>query len=165
MKVTDNNLQLEVRPGTEADIPLLLKFIRSMAEFEKLQVTATETILRESLFGENTVAQTLFAFIDGQPVAYAVYYFTFATMVGKRGLWLDDLFVVPEFRSKGIGKVLMAQLAEIAIQNKCGRFEWIVLDWNQAAIDFYRRLGASVLDNWHICRLAEDKIPGVANHH
>lgn len=162
MKFRASDIEVEVREGTVEDIPLLLSFIRSMAEFEKLEVTATEEILRESLFGNKPAAYTLFAFADGAPVAYAVYFFTFGTMMGKRGLWLDDLYVNPDYRGRGIAKALMAYLAEFAIENKCGRFEWIVLDWNKTAIDFYKRLGAKIHDDWRICRLDEDEITKVA---
>jgi len=158
--VTD--MEIEVRAGTVDDVPLLLSFIRSMAEFEKLEVTATEEILRESLFGERPAAHTLLAFADGMPAAYAVYFFTFATMVGKRGLWLDDLYVKTDFRGKGIAKALLAYLADLAIKNKCGRFEWMVLDWNKSAIDFFQSVGATVFDDWRICRLDEDEFDSVA---
>ncbi len=162
MKLSVTDLEIEVRAGTVDDIPLLLSFIRSMAQFEKLEVTATEEILRESLFGNQPAAHTLLAFADGRPAAYAVYFFTFATMVGKRGLWLDDLYVNPDFRGKGIARALMAHLTDLAIKNKCGRFEWMVLDWNKSAIDFYQGLGATVLDEWRICRLDENDFPIVA---
>jgi len=134
-----------------------------MAEFEKLEVTATEELLKESLFGELPAAHTLLAYVDGRPAAYAIYFFTFASMVGKRGLWLDDLFVSPDFRGKGVAKALMAYLADVAIQHKCGRFEWMVLDWNKSAIDFYQKMGATVFDDWRICRLDEDRLASVAN--
>jgi GNAT superfamily N-acetyltransferase len=162
MKLRGTDIKIEVRAGTVDDIPLLLSFIRSMAEFEKLTVTATEAILQESLFGDRPAAHTLLAFADGRPAAYAVYFFTFSTMVGKRGLWLDDLFVNPDYRKKGIAKALMAFLADLAIQNRCGRFEWSVLDWNKSAIDFYQGLGASVLEDWRICRLDEDECARLA---
>ena len=162
MKLGVTDLEIEVREGTVEDVPLLLAFIRSMAEFEKLAVTATEELLRESLFGNRPAAHTLLAFVDGTPVAYAVYFFTFSTMAGKRGLWLDDLYVNSEFRGKGIAKALMAYLADLALKNKCGRFEWSVLDWNKRAIDLYRGLGAIVLDDWLICRLDEAKCARVA---
>lgn len=162
MKLAVADLEVEVRPGTVDDVPLLLSFIRSMAKFEKLEVSATEKTLRESLFGDRPAAHTLLAFVDGEPVAYVVYFFSFATMVGKRGLWLDDLYVNPDFRGKGIAKVLMAYLADLAIQNECARFEWMVLDWNQSAIDFYQGMGATVLDDWRICRFDEEELAGVA---
>jgi GNAT superfamily N-acetyltransferase len=156
------DIEIEVRKGTVEDIPLLLSFIRSMAEFEKLEVTATEEILRENLFGNRPAAYTLLAFSGGMPVAYAVYFFTFSTMVGKRGLWLDDLYVNPDHRGKGIAKAMMAYLAELAMEQNCGRFEWIVLDWNKSAIDFYKGLGATLHDDWRICRLDENEITKVA---
>ena len=162
MRFSASDVEIEVRAGTIEDVPLLLSFIHSMAEFEKLEVTATEEILRESLFGDRPAAHTLLAFVEGRPAAYAVYFFTFGTMVGKRGLWLDDLYVVPDFRGKGIAKTLMAYLAGFAIENQCGRFEWMVLDWNSSAIDFYQGLGATVLDNWRLCRLNEEKLSSVA---
>jgi len=162
MKLAATNLEIEVRPGTVDDIPLLLSFIHSMAKFEKLEVYATEKILQESLFCERPAAHTLLAFVDGMPAAYVVYFFSFGTMVGKRGLWLDDLFVDPDFRGKGIATTLMAYLADLAIQNKCGRFEWMVLDWNKPAIDFYQGMGATALDGWRIYRLEEDKLAGLA---
>jgi GNAT superfamily N-acetyltransferase len=163
MRLAARDLTFEVRPGTVDDVPLLLSFIKSMAEFEKLQVDATQEILRESLFGEHPAAHTLLAFVDGRPAAYVVYFFSFSTMVGKRGLWLDDLFVSPEFRGKGIAKALMAFLADIAIQNHCGRFEWTVLDWNKRAIGLYKDLGADILREWLICRLDEAHLAQVAS--
>ena len=157
-----NDIEVELRDGTITDVPLLLSFIRSMAAFEKLTVTATEESLRAALFGEAPAACVLLAFVGGEPVAYATYFFTFATMVGNRGLWLDDLFVVPAFRGKGLGRAVMAYLADVAMRHQCGRLEWMVLDWNEAALDFYKRLGARVLTDWRICRLEEAQLPGVA---
>lgn len=162
MKIGVTDLEIEIRPGTIDDVPLLQSFIRSMAEFEKLEVSSTEEALKESLFGDRPAAHTLLAFVNGKPAAYAVYFFSFATMIGKRGLWLDDLYVDPGFRAKGIAKALMAYLADLAIKNECGRFEWMVLDWNKSAIDFYQGLGATVLDDWRICRLDEKDFAGIA---
>ncbi len=158
MKLVQNNLEIEIRAGTVQDTPLIMSFIKSMAEFEKLQVRATEEILRESLFSDHPTAYTLLAFVNEQPIAYAVYFFTFSTMVGKRGFWLDDLFVSPEFRGKGIGKAVMSYLAEIAIQNDCERFEWMVLNWNKPAIDFYKALDVTILSEWQLCRLDNKRI-------
>jgi GNAT superfamily N-acetyltransferase len=152
-KINVTNMDIELREGTVEDVPLLLSFIRKMAEFERIDCTATEAVLEESLFGDRPAAATLLAFVEGHPIAYAVYFLTFATMVGK-------LFVDPEFRGKGVAKAMMAYLADIAIENKCGRFEWIVLDWNKTAIGFYNKLGAKILDDWRICRLDEGKFEG-----
>ena len=163
MRLIAKNLELEVRAGTTDDVPLLLAFIRSMAAFEKLPVSATEESLRAALFAESPAARTLLAYVDGKPVAYAVYFFTFSTMVGKRGLWLEDLFIDPAFRGKGIGHALMVYLADLAVQNQCGRFEWVVLDWNESAIGFYKQLGAAFLTDWRICRLDETQISRVAS--
>ena len=153
-----NGIDVDVRAGTAADVPLLLGFIRKMAVFEHLSVSATEESLRAALFGDAPAAHTLLAIVDGDAIAYATYFFTFATMVGKRGLWLDDLFVDPAFRGKGVGQALMAYLADVAVQNECARFEWMVLDWNESAIGFYERLGATVLRDWRICRIDEAQL-------
>ena len=157
------NIEVEVRAATPADIPLLLAFIRAMAEFEKLTSSATEESLHAALFGEAPAARALLAFVDGKAIGYATYFFSFTSMMGRRALWLDDLFVDPVFRGKGIGKVLMAYLARIALENQCARFEWIVLDWNISAIEFYRRLGADVLPDWRICCVDEAQLSRIAS--
>ena len=162
MKLTVTDCEIEVRAGTVDDVPLLMSFIKSMAEFEKIEMTATPQLLQETLFGERPAAHTLLAFVNGKPAAYVTYFFSFASTVGKRGLWLDDLFVSPDFRGKGIAKALMSHLAGIAIQNKCGRFEWMVLEWNKSAIDFYQGVGATVLEDWRICRIEEERLADVA---
>ena len=162
MRLSTGEFEITVRNGTIDDVPLLLSFIRAMAEYERLVVTATEDTLRESLFGHRPAAHTLLAFVGDQPAAYAVYFFTFATMVGKRGLWLDDLFVNPEFRGKGIAKAMLTYLADLAVRNRCGRFEWMVLDWNKQAIDFYTDLGATKLEDWRVFRLDEVNIARAA---
>jgi GNAT superfamily N-acetyltransferase len=162
MRLTAKGVEVHVRAATVDDVPLLLSFFQSMAAFEKLTVSATDDSLRAALFGDAPAARTLLAFVDGTPAAYVVYFFTFSTMLGKRGLWLEDLFVDSAFRGKGIGQALMALLAEIAQQNGCGRFEWSVLDWNESAISFYKRLGATLLEDWRICRLDDGQISRVA---
>lgn len=163
MILTVKGIRVEVRAGTPADVPLLLAFIKAMAAFEKLTTSATEESLRAALFGEAPAARTLLAFIDGKAVGYAIYFFSFTSMMGRRALWLDDLFIDPAFRGQGIGKALMAYLADMAVQNRCARFEWIVLDWNAAAIEFYQRLGADVVADWRVCRLDEAQMARVAS--
>jgi GNAT superfamily N-acetyltransferase len=161
MKFVVNNIEIELRDGKVADIPLLLPFIKTMATFEKLSVTATGEFLQATLFGEAPAARLLLAFANGDPIAYATYFFTF-TLVGKRGLWLDDLFVIPGFRGKGIGRTIMAYLADIAIRHQCDRFEWTVLDRNETAIGFYKSLGASIRTDWWLCRLEQAQLTSVA---
>jgi GNAT superfamily N-acetyltransferase len=163
MVLLAKDTEVEVRACTTVDVPVLLSFFRSMGEFERLPVAATEESIRTALFSEPPAAHALLVFVDGRPIGYVVYFFTFSTLVGKRGLWLEDLFVDSAFRGKGIGRALMAYLAEIAIRHQCGRFEWSVLDWNERALEFYRSLGASVLDDWRICRLTEAQLPRVAS--
>ena len=153
MKLDVHDLNVDVRATTVEDVGLLLAFIHKMARFEKLPVTATEDSLRRVLFGENPAARALLITLDGRPIGYATYFFTFASMTGKRGLWLDDLFIDEPFRGKGIGQAFMRFMNEIATKNDCARFEWMVVDWNEAAITFYKGLGAEIFTNWYICRL------------
>ena len=153
MKLDVPDLNVDVRAATSDDVPLLLAFIRKMGAFEKLTVSTTENDLRGSLFGENPTTRALMIAVDGEPIGYVTYFFTFASMTGRRGLWLDDVFIDEPFRGKGIGKAVMAFLSEIAIKNNCARFEWMVADWNEPAIAFYKGLGAEVFTNWYICRL------------
>jgi GNAT superfamily N-acetyltransferase len=150
------NSNLLIRPSTVEDVPLILDFIRGIAEYEKLshEVTATEADIRESLFGKRPAAECVLAFWDGKPSGFAVYFHNFSTFLGKAGLYLEDLFVKPEFRGKGIGKALLLHLAGIAKELRCGRFEWAVLDWNTPAIEFYKKLGAKPMDEWTVYRLA-----------
>lgn len=158
-----NDLEVEVRAGTPADVPLLLSFVRKMAEYEKLTPAATEESLRSDLFGDSPTAHTLLAFVNDEPVGYAIYFFSFSSMMGRRALWLEDLFVDLPYRGSGIGKALMAYVASIAAENRCARLEWIVLDWNTSAIEFYKRLGADVLPEWRICRVHESHLPRLAS--
>ncbi len=162
MIVNASNQKVEIRDGILEDIPLLLSFIQKMADFEKLPITATKQSLRESLFGETPAARFFFVYVQGNPIAYVTYYFTFSSMMGKRGLWLDDLFIVPEYRSQGIGQIMMAYIADLAEKNNCGRFEWTVLDWNENAIRFYKKLGAEIMDSWRLCRLQGEQITPLA---
>ncbi|HEX4935205.1 MAG TPA: GNAT family N-acetyltransferase [Gemmatimonadaceae bacterium] len=147
---------MDIQWAREDDVPLLLRFIRDLATYEKLEheVTATEEGLRRTLFGEKRYAEALIARLDGEPVGFALFFHNYSTFVGKPGLYLEDLFVEPDHRGKGVGKALLQRLAAIAIERDCGRMEWAVLDWNAPSIAFYRSLGAVPMDDWTVFRLA-----------
>jgi GNAT superfamily N-acetyltransferase len=136
-------------------VPLILAFIRDLAIYEKLlpEVIATEAALRDSLFGPQPAAHVVIAESGNRPAGFALYFFTYSTFLAKPGLYLEDLFVNPEFRGAGIGKALLLHLAKIAHARGCGRMEWTVLDWNEPAKGFYKKLGAVPLDDWRIMRL------------
>lgn len=144
-----------LRSATAADVPLILAFIRDLAEYEKLshEVVATEESLHRTLFGSPPAAQVVIAEVDGQPAGFALYFFNYSTFLAKPGLYLEDLFVKPAFRGAGTGKALLLHLAKIANARGCGRMEWSVLDWNEPAIKFYESLGARRMKEWQICRL------------
>jgi GNAT superfamily N-acetyltransferase len=146
--------RLNIRPATEADIPMVLMFIRGLAEYEHLShlVTASEETLRDALFGTRPGAEVLLAFEATTPVGFAVFFHNFSTFLGRRGLWLEDIYIDPAFRRKGYGRALLLHVARIAHERGCGRFEWAALDWNTPAIDFYKGLGAVPLDDWTIFR-------------
>ena len=147
--------ELELRFATVDDVPVLLGLIRELAEFERLadHVHATEALLAEELFGPRRVAEAVIAELDGEPVAFAVFFHNFSTFLGRAGLYLEDLYVKPHARGKGIGGCLIRFVAKVAVERKCGRFEWSVLDWNTDAIDFYRALGAVAMNEWTVQRV------------
>ena len=156
---------LRIAPANESDIPIILSFIRKLAEYEKMShlVVATEENIREHVFGANPVVEVLLAYWDEEPVGFALYLRNFSTFLGQAGIYLEDLFVDPEHRGEGIGKALLARLAKIAVERGYGRLEWAVLDWNTPSIEFYRRLGAVPLDEWTAYRLtgaALDRLAG-----
>lgn len=157
---------LAIAPATEADVPLIHSFIHGLAEYEKLTslCTATEADLRRTLFGTTRYAEVLIARLDGTPAGFALFFHNYSTFLGKPGIYLEDLFVLPDLRGQGIGRALLRELAGIARARQCGRLEWAVLDWNEPAIGFYRRLGADVLPEWRICRLTADRIAALADN-
>jgi GNAT superfamily N-acetyltransferase len=151
-------MALDIRPAREHDVPLVLDFIRGLAEYERLldQVEANEDRLRASLFpadGRAAEAHCVIGSVDGAPAGFAIYFFNYSTFLARAGLYLEDLFVKPEFRGAGLGKALLLHLAALAHERGCGRMEWAVLDWNEAAIGFYESLGARRLREWQLCRL------------
>ncbi len=150
-----------IRSATVADVGIILQLIRELAEYERApnEVVATTAGLEEALFGAQPAAEVLLGEVAGEPVGFALFFHNFSTWTGRRGLYLEDLFVKPETRGKGYGRALLVRLAEIAEARGCGRMEWAVLNWNEPAIQFYRKLGARPNDDWTIFRLTR---PGIA---
>jgi GNAT superfamily N-acetyltransferase len=155
---------IAIVPASPDDVPVILEMIRGLAEYERLshEAVATEESIRTALFGPRPFAEVVLAYSGSTPVGFALFFHNFSTFLGQPGLYLEDLFVIPEWRGRGVGRRLLTHLASIAVARGCGRFEWCVLDWNESAIGFYRRLGAQMLDEWRICRLTGDALGRVA---
>ncbi len=153
-----------IRAATVEDVPCILQFIRGLAEYEHLapEVAATEEILRASLFGATPRAEVFLGSFQGRTVAFAVVFHNFSTFEGRAGLYLEDLFVLPEYRGRGFGKAMLQHLARIARERKCARLEWAVLDWNERAIRFYQGLGAKAMDDWTVFRVTGDALNRLA---
>ena len=143
---------------------MILSFIRQLAEYERLshEAVMTEDVVRESLFGSRPAAEVLLGYSGDRPVAFAVFFHNFSTFLGRSGLYLEDLFVIPEMRGKGFGRALLVELAKIARERECGRFEWAVLDWNEPAIEFYKAIGAVPMDDWTIFRVTGEALKRLA---
>jgi len=148
--------RFDIRPANHKDIPVILSLIKQLAEYEKMadEVVATEDILRKSLFGSDSSAEAIIASFENEPVGFALFFHNFSTFLGTRGLYLEDLYVVSEFRGRGFGKALLVYLSQLAVERECGRFEWSVLDWNEPAISFYKSMDAVLMDEWTVFRLS-----------
>jgi GNAT superfamily N-acetyltransferase len=157
-------MAVAIRAATEADVPQILAFIRALATYEREPgaVIATEDGLLRDGFGPNPYFQCLMAELDGAPAAFALYFFNYSTWLGRPGIYLEDLFVLPEFRGLGIGKSLLQKVAAIAVEKGCLRLQWEVLDWNTPAIDFYRAMGAEFLDEWRNVRVSGESLQRLA---
>lgn len=156
-------MSLTFRTAAESDAALILQFIRDLAEYEKMldQVTATEDILRDWLFAKKK-AEVLFAVADGTEVGFALFFHNFSTFLGKAGLYIEDLFVKPEYRGLGYGKAMLKKLAKTAVERGCGRLEWWCLDWNKLSVDFYLSMGAQPMDDWTVYRISGDTLTELA---
>src|SRR5438105_6383622 len=160
MSALETASQFQIRSAEPRDIPTILALIRELAEYERApkEVVATEEQLRRELFGPRPAAEVLLGLQAGEPVCFALFFHNFSTWMGRRGIYLEDLFVRPSERGKGYGRALLVRLAQIAKERDCGRMEWAVLNWNEPAIQFYRKLGATPLDEWTVFRLTRDGI-------
>ena len=163
MNVTAETLRIE--RATERDVPLILRLIKELADYERMsdEVVATEDGLRQTLFGAHPAAEVVVGYAGDEPAGFALFFHNYSTFLGKPGLYLEDLFVVPAFRGRGYGKALLVHLAKLAVERDCGRFEWSVLDWNEPAIGFYKKLGAKPMEAWTIMRVAGDALHDLAN--
>jgi GNAT superfamily N-acetyltransferase len=155
---------LRIEPATIHDVPLILQFIQELADYEQLAhaCVATEDDLRTQLFGPNPVANTVIAYADDEPAGFALYFFNFSTFLARPGLYLEDLYVKPALRKRGIGRALLAYLARVASERGCGRMEWSVLNWNEMALRVYRGIGAQPLEDWTVMRLTGPAISALA---
>lgn len=153
-------MMFSIQPARPCDVPDVFRLIRALAEYEKLThlVGGNEAQLHEELFGARPVIECVLAWESEQAVGLALFFHNFSTFLARRGLYLEDLFVVPQARGRGVGKALMLHLARLAVARGCGRFEWSVLDWNQPSIDFYQSLGAELLPDWRICRVSGEAL-------
>lgn len=156
--------EIQIKSATIDDVPLILSFIRDLAEYEKLshEVVATEEILRANLFGKKSYAEVIIAYLEETPVGFALFFHNFSTFLGKPGIYLEDLFVKPSARGQGIGEKMLAYLAHLAKERNCGRLEWWALDWNEPAINFYKRLGAKPMDEWTVYRVTGKELDDLA---
>ncbi|QJQ32315.1 GNAT family N-acetyltransferase [Sphingomonas lacunae] len=157
-------MTLSIRPASRADLSLIAQFIRDLADYEKLadEVRFDEAVMGEKLFGARPYAEVIIGEIDGEPQGFALFFHNFSTFEGKPGVYLEDLFVRPAARGSGLGKALLSRLAAIAVERDCARLEWSVLDWNEPAIGFYKKLGARLMDEWTVMRVDGDALTGLA---
>jgi len=162
--INTNLTDFKLRFATTHDVSLILGFIKELADYENMSddVVATEEVLRESLF-ERNIAEVIIGEYKNEPIGFALFFHNFSTFLGKPGIFLEDLYVQPEMRGKGIGKIILSFLAKLAIDRKCGRLEWCCLDWNEPSIKFYKQLGASSMDDWTVYRLDDEALDQLAS--
>ncbi len=162
-----HSVRFTLRVAEKADVPLILDFIKKLADYERLshEVVATEADLELYLFSKDKVAEVVLGYEGEDPVGFALFFHNFSTFLGKPGIYLEDLFVLEEHRGKGYGKSLLTYLAQLAVERDCGRLEWAVLDWNEPSIEFYKSLGASILDEWIVNRVTGQNLVKLAEMH
>ena len=161
----NGNESFKIRQAKDTDVSIILGFIRGLAEYERLldQVVATESSLKNTLFGERPFAEVIIGELNSKPIGFALFFHNYSSFHGKPGLYLEDLYVQPNYRGHGYGKILLSYLAKMAIERNCGRFEWSVLDWNEPAIQFYKKIGAKPMSEWTVQRLDGAALEKLAN--
>ena len=165
MKIDIKLPGFQIKLAEPDDTSLILSFIKELAVYENLshEVVADEVTLRQSLFGERRVAEVIIGLFEDKPVGFALYFHNFSTFLGKPGIYIEDIYIKPEMRGRGIGSIMFSYLAKLARERNCGRLEWWVLDWNQPAIDFYKKLGAVSMDEWTVNRLTGEALERLAD--
>lgn len=155
----------EIRPATEADAPVIVSFVKQLAEYEKLahEVAATESAIRDTLFGSRHVAEVAIGYFETKPVGFVLFFHNYSTFLGRPGLYIEDLFVEEAYRRRGFGRALLLYVARLAQERRCGRLEWSVLDWNEPAIEFYKKLGAVSMSDWTVYRVTGESLRRLAN--
>ena len=164
MKSSHNVSEIRIQPATKADLPVILSFIRKLADYERLshEVIATEDTLRETLFGRRRTAEVAIGYYKQQPVCFVLFFHNYSTFLGRPGIYIEDLFVDEPFRRRGFGAALFRYVAKLANERQCGRLEWSVLDWNEPAINFYKKLGAVPMKQWTVFRLTDEALAKLA---
>jgi GNAT superfamily N-acetyltransferase len=164
MESVGNVPGFEIRPASEADVPVIYSFIKKLAAYEKLthEVVATEMLLRETLFGSLRTAEVAIGYCEEKPVGFVLFFHNYSTFLGRPGLYIEDLFVDEPYRRRGFGRALLLYVAQLANERRCGRLEWAVLDWNEPAINFYKKLGAVAMNEWTIYRVTEEALSKLA---
>ena len=164
MESVGNVPGFEIRPASEADVPVIYSFIKKLAAYEKLthEVVATEMLLRETLFGSLRTAEVAIGYCEEKPVGFVLFFHNYSTFLGRPGLYIEDLFVDETYRRRGLGRALLLYVAQLANERRCGRLEWAVLDWNEPAINFYKKLGAVAMNEWTIYRVTEEALSKLA---
>lgn len=166
MATAGGNADFAIKPASENDVPVILSFIKKLADYERLshEVVATEALLRKNLFGQRRTAEVVIGYFKGAPVGFALFFHNFSTFLGQPGIYLEDLFVEEAYRRRGFGGALLAYIAKLAVARDCGRLEWSVLDWNEPAVRFYQKLGAVPMDEWTVFRVTGEKLHRLAGH-
>jgi len=164
MESVGNVPGFEIRPASEADVPVIYSFIKKLAAYEKLthEVVATEMLLRETLFGSLRTAEVAIGYCEEKPVGFVLFFHNYSTFLGRPGLYIEDLFVDETYRRRGLGRALLLYVAQLANERRCGRLEWAVLDWNEPAINFYKKLGAVAMNEWTIYRVTGEALSKLA---
>jgi len=164
MSLPQNHPDFQIRPAVPADVPVILEFIKKLAAYEKLsnEVVATEELLRETLFGARRTAEAAIGYLEEKPVGFVLFFYNYSTFLGRPGIYIEDLFVEEDFRGRGCGRGLFLYVARLAKERHCGRLEWSVLDWNEPAIGFYKKLGAVPMSDWTVFRVTGDSLDKLA---